>query len=811
MVDKVQNSEEIFIEINGQKCAAKPGMSVIQVADDHQIHIPRFCYHKKLSVAANCRMCLVDIEGARKPSPACATPIMKDMKVYTKSAKTIAYQKAVMEFLLINHPLDCPICDQGGECELQDVALGYGKDTSRFTEGKRVTPDLELGPLIATDLTRCIQCTRCVRFSQEIAGVQELGLMDRGDHAKISTYIDKTIQSELSGNMIDVCPVGALTSKPYRYRARPWELKQVPMISPHDAVGSHLYTHIRRNQILRVSPRENAALNEVWLSDRDRFAYEGIYADNRIHMPLIKKNNQWVEVSWEEALNQVSAAIQSVTEQSPEYLGAILSDNSTNEEAYLMQKFMRTLNTPHIDSRIKLMNTPHPVHYAQGLNIPIADIPKADYILILGSHLRKEQPIINLKVKQASDKGAHVESFACRQLEYNYPIQQHLIGADDLLLILAALYKQLNHKTNTADSTSSLSQLLEDVTPSANIVRIAQCLLAAKKPIVMLGQDAILNRDFAGIYAFLNLILKLPLPSSTIAGGILGFGSNAAGTVKMGAVPYKSTGTPSGANVAQMLNGEQKLKALFLMNVDPYEDVVASCQQTKVTLQKIDFVIALNSHLTPALKETADIILPMSTPYETEGTYLNFNQKAQHFKPCTLSNTPTNQAKQAWKILRVIANYCALPGFEHTTIEAVRAEIENLPTMTYADHPEMFLPNQLRTQQNTLRLQPTLSPYRQDMVTRHAKSLNNTEDAIQSQKIICSAHMTYSTAELKQHLNLFEHEYIESNVHPKTILIPLALYNTLPFGKVDVTFDINDTCDTHDTYDTNNVSTEDSK
>ena len=378
------------IEIDGEAIEATPGKMLIEVADESGHYIPRFCYHKKLSIAANCRMCLVDVEGARKPSPACATPIMDGMKVFTKSPKTIAYQKKVMEFLLINHPLDCPICDQGGECELQDVAMGYGGDVARYAEEKRVVPDPDLGSLVSTDMTRCIQCTRCVRFGTEIAGVREIGMIDRGDSSKISTYVKHSLASEISGNIIDVCPVGALTSKPFRYKARAWELQQKETLSPHDGLGSNLYAHVRRNQVMRVVPKENEALNEVWLSDRDRFGYEGLNAEDRLTSPIIKKGKDWVEVSWEEAIDFVKTAIQTTTAKSgASALGALASESSTVEELYLLQKLMRGLGSNNIDTRLKQRDFSKDVAAEGGINCTLEEIEQADQILLIGSNLRK--------------------------------------------------------------------------------------------------------------------------------------------------------------------------------------------------------------------------------------------------------------------------------------------------------------------------------------------------------------------------------------------------------------------------------------
>jgi NADH-quinone oxidoreductase subunit G len=347
------SDDAISIEINGRSYEARKGQMVIEVADAAGIDIPRFCYHPKLSIAANCRMCLVEVEKAPKPLPACATPVMDGMKVYTRSPLALKAQKSVMEFLLINHPLDCPICDQGGECELQDVAMGYGRDVSRFVERKRVVPDKNIGPLIATDMTRCIHCTRCVRFGEEIGGMPELGATGRGENVEIGTYIEQSVESEMSGNVIDLCPVGALTSKPFRFRARAWEMQQRKSIAPHDSVGSNIHLHVGQNRVLRVAPRDNEAINEAWISDRDRFSYEGLYASDRLTEPMIKRDGRWSAVDWETALAFAADGIRGAAEKGPAGLGALGAPSATLEELYLLQKLVRGLGSGNVDHRLR--------------------------------------------------------------------------------------------------------------------------------------------------------------------------------------------------------------------------------------------------------------------------------------------------------------------------------------------------------------------------------------------------------------------------------------------------------------------------
>ncbi|OAD20230.1 NADH-quinone oxidoreductase, chain G [Candidatus Thiomargarita nelsonii] len=392
----------VTIEIDGKPYQAEAGQMLIEITDANGIDIPRFCYHKKLSVAANCRMCLVDVEKAPKPLPACATPVMDGMIVKTRSEKALIAQKAVMEFLLINHPLDCPICDQGGECELQDMAMGYGKDASRYKEGKRVVFDKNLGPLIATEMTRCIHCTRCVRFSQEISGIQEMGAPGRGEHTKIGTYIEKNISSELSGNMIDLCPVGALTSKPFRFSARAWEIQQADTIAPHDAVGSNIHLHIRRNQIRRVAPKENEAVNEVWISDRDRFSYQALTAEDRLTSPMIKKEGTWQKTDWEQALAFAAQGLKKVKDaDGSSSIGALASPTATVEELYLLQKLMRGIGSQNIDHRLRQVDfsDQDAAPLFPYLGQAIADLEQSDAAFVIGSHLRKEQPLLNHRLR----------------------------------------------------------------------------------------------------------------------------------------------------------------------------------------------------------------------------------------------------------------------------------------------------------------------------------------------------------------------------------------------------------------------------
>ena len=418
------------IEIDGKTFEVENGKMIIEVADEAGIHIPRFCYHKKLSVAANCRMCLVEVEKNRKTVPACATPVNDGMKIFTRSPAALQSQKAVMEFLLINHPLDCPICDQGGECELQDVAMGFGQDRSIFEETKRAVADDDLGSLIATEMTRCIQCTRCVRFGEEVAGLPELGCIDRGEKLHISTYVAQSMVSEVSGNIIDLCPVGALTSKPYRFTARSWEMKQAPSIAPHDCLGSHVYLHSRRDRVMRVIPKEQESINETWLSDRDRFSYLGLHHQARAARPKIKRNGVWEYVDWQTALEFASKSMHQIIKQyGPESFAAFASSSSTLEEGYLLQKMLRYLGVNNIDHR--LQQTDFRDQDLQGVmpvnSLQYAELEKQQHILIVGCNVDREAPLLGIRIRKANMNGASISALNVMDYSYHFNLQEKLI------------------------------------------------------------------------------------------------------------------------------------------------------------------------------------------------------------------------------------------------------------------------------------------------------------------------------------------------------------------------------------------------
>ncbi len=720
------------VEIDGKSIAAKPGQMLIQVADENNIYIPRFCYHKKLSIAANCRMCLVDVEGARKPSPACATPISDGMKVFTKSPKTLAYQKAVMEFLLINHPLDCPICDQGGECELQDVAMGYGRDASDFIEKKRVLPDPDLGPLVATEMTRCICCTRCVRFGEEISGQRELGGTDRGDRTKIGTYIEKTLDSELSGNVIDVCPVGALTSKPFRFEARAWELQQSPSISHGDSVGANIFMHTRRGKVFRVVPQDNEAVNEVWLSDRDRFAYEGLNSEDRVTQPMIKKNDDWVIVTWEEALDFVKTSLELVAEKSgSDKIAALASESCTTEEYYLLQKLLRGLGSNNLDSRIKQGQLEVPVTAGNGIDCTFDEIEKSDFVLLVGTNLRKEVPLISHRVRKAVLAGAKVTAINPSEFDFNYKIDLLKTHSIDFPKKLLALAKVL-HSKKPGNIRAQLAKLYDSVEADAQVKKLADGLLEAKNPIILLGQKAIPLSNFGNVMTFFSLVKEL----SQAKGGSLSFGSNAFGAKLANFLPYSCADLDVGLTAKQILSDQEDIEATILFNIEPEFDSIYGSNTIEI-LKKRDFVISINTFLTDDQKSYSDVILPITPFTETDGSFINYYGLSQSFKPVV---KPLGESKPGWKVIRVLGSLLQLPGFEYNTINEVQAELAevkiDIPSFSSLEKNIYNFSNNLSAD---VSVSVNFSLYSIDMLTRRSKPLTLTADHINAQKLYVSS------------------------------------------------------------------------
>ncbi|VAW52839.1 NADH-ubiquinone oxidoreductase chain G, partial [hydrothermal vent metagenome] len=634
------------------------------------IHIPRFCYHDKLSVAANCRMCLVDVEKAPKPMPACATPVMDGMVVHTKSARTVDAQKSVMEFLLINHPLDCPICDQGGECELQDLSVAYGGDKSQYTDIKRVVFDKDIGPLIQTELTRCIQCTRCVRFGEEIAGMRELGMTDRGDRAVIGTFIEKSLDSEMSGNVIDICPVGALTAKPSRFSGRAWEIQQHAAVSPHDCVGSNLYIHTLEGKVNRVVPRANEAINEVWISDRDRFSYQGLYAEDRATKPMMKLNNKWVETDWTTALQYVVDGLKIVMDEtSADELGCWMAPNATLEEHYLAQKLMRGIGCNNIDHRLRQTDftdqdfSPVMPWIAQDLEA----IENLEAVLLVGSNVRKEQPLIAHRLIKASrHHQINISTVNPKKFAWRFKTTHELISsAESMIENLAGIANAAG--ANQANVATLISNASVDDSHQA----IAEELkTAGKAASIFIGNIGFQHPQFSVLRALCHAIAKQT--GATLA--YIPESANSAGAWLAGAVPHRKAGgvavDEKGANIVEMLKHPKK--ALITFNIEPEFDV-ANPSDVMNAIDAADFKVVINNYASENMKEYADVILPLAAFSETSGTYVNAEGFWQSFKGAT---APLGESRPGWKILRVLANLMKVNDFDYLSSEDVRSEIK---------------------------------------------------------------------------------------------------------------------------------------
>jgi len=656
----------VNIEIDGKKIQAREGCMVIEAADDAGIYIPRFCYHKKLSIAANCRMCLVEVEKAPKALPACATPVTEGMKVFTSSPKAVAAQKGVMEFLLINHPLDCPICDQGGECELQDIAVGYGSDVSQYTENKRVLPQKDFGPLVTGDMTRCIHCTRCVRFCEEIAGVYEMGATGRGEHTEIGTYVKHSLRSELSGNIIDLCPVGALTSKPFRFSVRAWELLQRSSVAPHDCIGSNIFVHVHHDKVRRVVPRDNEELNETWLSDRDRFSYEGLDSPERLRQPMIKVDGSWQETDWATALHRVVAGVRAVA---PESLGALVSPISTLEELYLLQKLMRGLGSANIDHRLaqRDFSDQDLAPLFPWLGQALHDLEDSDAVLLVGSDIRRDQPIAGHRLRKAGLRGAKIAAVNPQDYDFNFPLEAACTEAG-MQPDLAAIAKVLVERSGKA-APAGFSELTASVKPDESHEKIASALQTAESASVLIGLAAMNDGNFAALRSLAGLI-------SELTGARLGYlphGGNGAGAWLAGAVPHREVGGKAaanpGRNVAQMVDGS--LQAFLLLNVEAECDCGSHREQILANLAKAGFVASLTPFVTDTMRDYADVLLPVSPFTETAGSFINVEGRLQSIEGVV---APLGESRPAWKVLRVLGNLFELPGFEQNNAEEIRNE-----------------------------------------------------------------------------------------------------------------------------------------
>lgn len=755
----------INIQIDGKQVSVPKGGTVMDGAKQLGIYIPHFCYHKKLSIAANCRMCLVQVEKAPKPLPACATPVMEGMKVFTHSEQAITAQKGVMEFLLINHPLDCPICDQAGECQLQDLAVGYGASQSRYTEAKRVVVNKNLGPLISTDMTRCIHCTRCVRFGQEIAGIMELGMAGRGEHAEILTFVGKSVDSELSGNVIDLCPVGALVSKPFRYSARTWELSRRKSISPHCGLGSNLVVQVKQNRVMRVLPRENEDINECWLSDKDRFSYEGLNSEDRLTKPMIKRDGQWHDCDWQDALAFVTDGLKTIKDKyGAQSLGALASPHSTLEELYLLQKLTRSLGSSNIDHRLRQSDfrMDNQLQGIPWLGTRIADISQLKSVLIVGSTLRKDHPLIAQRMRQAAKKGL--------QLNLINPVGDDLLikKANEVIVAPAAMVTALAEVLKAVIELKQVpipvnaSEIINTVSITDSARHIASSLIENNPAAIYLGNLAQHHPDCTDIHILAQYIAKI----IGARFGILGEAANSVGAYFSGAVPghgvlgasNKSTqAVTAGFNAAQMLGSNDDLSAApcqgyLLMNVEPEHDTYHAQQALKI-LKSAELVVSMCVYRGNAV-DYADVLLPIAPFTETSGTFINTEGRVQTFNGVV---PPLGETRPAWKLLRVLGNLMQLDGFDYETPEQVRDEI--FPTDVDISQ---YLNNQLanhvisvpeQSDENLQRI-GEVPIYQADPIVRHAESLQQTADAAKPQAWMSPALMKKLNINAGDHVSL---------------------------------------------------------
>ena len=701
----------IEIELDGKKVDIVEGSMIMHAAEKAGTYIPHFCYHKKLSIAANCRMCLVDVEKMPKPMPACATPVTQGMIVRTKSDKAIKAQQSVMEFLLINHPLDCPICDQGGECQLQDLAVGYGGSSSRYEEEKRVVPVKDIGPLISMrEMSRCIHCTRCVRFGQEIAGVMELGMSHRGEHAEIETFVGQSVDSELSGNMIDICPVGALTSKPFRYSARTWELSRRKSISPHDSTGANLIVQVKNNKVMRVVPLENEEVNECWLADRDRFSYEALSSEDRLTSPMIKQDGAWKSVDWQVALEYVANGLKQIKEEhGAASLGALVSPHSTVEELFLAAGLMRGLGSQNIDYRLRHAQFSKQIG-VRYLGCSIAALSDLQRVLVVGSSLRKDHPLFAQRIRQASRKGCVVSVIASRSDDWAMPIAHQSMGA-------AGTWAQSLAKIAAAIAVEKGVTALVPAKADAATTAIALSLLSGERKAILLGNAAAHHPNASSILTLANWI-------GQETGATVGYLTEAANTV--GAQIAGVLPSEGGQDAGQMLRGDGLLKAMVLLNTEPeFESALGAASLT--ALSKAQMVVTLSPF--KANMACSDVLLPIAPFTETSGTFINAEGRVQSFNAVV---KPLGEARPAWKVLRVLANMMDLPGFAFDSSQEVLASVHGLGSMDKSHVSSALLSNKSfdSIDLTASSIEPCVaSIYALDGLVRRSPSLQLTSDA----------------------------------------------------------------------------------
>ncbi|WP_354685342.1 NADH-quinone oxidoreductase subunit NuoG [Cupriavidus necator] len=751
----------VELEIDGKKVEVAEGSLVMEAARKLGTYIPHFCYHRKLSIAANCRMCLVEVEKAPKALPACATPVTPGMKVFTNSEKAVKAQKSVMEFLLINHPLDCPICDQGGECQLQDLAVGYGASESRYKEEKRVVFHKNVGPLISMEeMTRCIHCTRCVRFGQEVAGVMELGMLGRGEHSEITTFVGKTVDSELSGNMIDLCPVGALTSKPFRYSARTWELARRKSVSPHDGLGANLVVQTKNQRVMRVLPLENEDINECWISDKDRFSYEGLNSADRLTRPLLKQGGEWMETDWQTALEYVANGLAGIKrDHGADQIAALASPHSTLEELFLLGKLMRGLGSDNVDFRLRQSDFSAGMKGTPWLGMPVADVTTLQRVLVIGSSLRKDHPLLASRLRQAAKKGARVAVLGA--------------GGEDLLMPVAA-------RIDVAPSgwAAALAGVARAVAAAKGVAapagtdgfdggdtarKTAEALLSGERRAVFLGNEAVRHPQFSALHALAQWI-------ATETGATLGFLTEAANTVGgyvAGALPRQG-----GADAQAMLDTPRK--AYILLNTEPEFDT-AEPRKALAALAQASTVVVLSPFRSEAAMEYADVILPVAPFTETSGTFVNCEGLPQSFNGVIRA---LGESRPGWKVLRVLGNLLDVAGFDYDTAEAVRAEVLSAPVAALLDNGT-DAPIRVSAAAGGIERIADVPIYHADPIVRRADSLQLTAAARRAMQIALPA-------DLFKRLGIQSGDPVRVTQGQGSVVLPAVLEATLPANTVRV-------------------------
>lgn len=753
----------VEIEIDGNKVEVPAGSMIMDAANKLGTYIPHFCYHKKLSIAANCRMCLVEVEKAPKPLPACATPVTQGMIVRSNSDKAVTAQKGVMEFLLINHPLDCPICDQGGECQLQDLAVGYGGTTSRYQEEKRVVFHKSVGPLISMEeMSRCIHCTRCVRFGQEIAGVMELGMLGRGEHAEITSFVGKTVDSELSGNMIDLCPVGALTSKPFRYSARTWELSRRKSVSAHDALGSNLTVQVKNNKVMRIVPLENEAINECWISDKDRFAYEGLNSTDRLTKPMIKQGGQWQETDWQTALEYVAHGLKNIKlEHGANSIAAIASPSSTLEELSLLQRVVRGLGSDHIDCRLRQTDFLLNGKIKPWLGMSIAQVGQLSQVFVIGSFLRKDHPLLTARLRQAVKSGAKLNILHATDDDLLIKVANKSVLAPSVWVsFLAEIAVAIANKKEIVKPNG-----FDNIQVSTQAEAIAISLLSgtsAAPSAVFIGNAAAQHPDASKIHALAEWIAK----NSDAGFGYLTEAANTVGAYLVNATPIVN------ANAQAVFSASKK--AYIVLHAEPQLDS-GNPQQAIAALNQAEMVIVMSPFKHGA--EYADVLLPVSPFTETAGTFVNCEGRAQSFNGVV---KPLGDTRPAWKVLRVLGNLLSLENFEYETAEAVRDEALGKGVTDLSSRLNNFavIAPTLSTSVEGLERVSDVPIYSTDAIVRRADSLQKTSDA--------KAPSAWLSATEFAKLDIKNGDYVKLTQSNGSVILPAALDESLPANVVRV-------------------------